>query len=149
MSTTANLFTWDKLYSKIPGSSYFTWAEALWLPQVSAFANPSIEQQMNIMKLATALEPVRKHYNRPITVTSWLRPDAYNKMIGGATFSFHKSGLAIDFIIPGLNTQTIKQELYQNKALWPYRGELDVVERIHLDLGGNTWFNGPIQRKTK
>lgn len=147
--TTANIFTWDKLYNKIPGSSYFTWAEALWLPRVSAFANPSIEQQMNIMKLATAMEPVRKHFNLPITVTSWLRPDAYNKMIGGASFSFHKSGLAIDFIIPGLTIEHVKRELLNNKQLWPYRGELDTTTWVHLDIGGTNWFNGMTGRKTQ
>jgi len=115
---------------------------------VSAFANPSLEQQMNIMKVATAMEPVRKHFNMPITVTSWLRPDAYNKMIGGATFSFHKSGLAIDFIIPGLTIEHVKRELINNKQLWPYRGENDTTTWIHVDLGGTNWFNGMVGRKT-
>lgn len=136
----------DQVYEKIPGSKYFTWAEALFLQSVNSYAIPSLEQQMNIIKLATQLDRVREHFGRPIQVTSWLRPGAYNKMIGGAPFSFHKSGLAVDFIIPGLDTQSVQQELYQNKTVWPYRGELDTTTWIHIDLGGDKWFNGMVGR---
>lgn len=147
--SSANIFTWDKLYSKIPGSKYFTWAEALLLPKVNAYANPSIDQQMNIMKLAGALDKVRDHYGKPIQITSWLRPDAYNKMIGGAPFSFHKSGAAVDFVIPGLIIELVKQDLQRRADIWPYRGEKDTSNWIHLDLGGDKWFLGYPTRSSR
>lgn len=142
-------FEWKDLYNKIPGSKYFTWAEALSLPKVAGYANPSLDQQLNIMKMATALDRVRDHFGRPITITSWLRPDAYNKLIGGAPFSFHKSGLAVDFIIVGVPLEVAKQELMARKDIWPYRGERDTTTWIHLDLGGDSWFNGFPGRKTQ
>jgi uncharacterized protein YcbK (DUF882 family) len=144
----ANVFTFDKVHDLIPGSKYFKWSEALWLPQLKSYADPSLDQQYNIIKLATALDRVRDFYGKPIRVTSWLRPDAYNKMIGGAPFSFHKSGAAVDFVVVGLPCQQVKTELEKRKDIWPYRGERDTVERVHLDLGGDQWFNGPVQRKT-
>jgi len=142
-----NLF--PQLHEKIPGSKYFTWAEALYLPQVKAYAVPDLSQQMNIIKLAVAMDRVREHFGKPIQVTSWLRPDAYNKLIGGAPFSFHKSGAAIDFVVVGMTIQEAKTQLFQDKNLWPYRGELDTTTWIHLDLGTGPWFNGMVGRKTK
>lgn len=136
------------LHEKIPGSKYFTWAEALFLPRMKAYATPELAQQQNIIKLAQQLDVVREHFGKPIQITSWLRPDAYNKLIGGAPLSFHRSGLAVDFVIPGLTIESIKNELLNNKTVWPYRGELDTSTWIHLDLGSGPWFNGYPNRKT-
>lgn len=48
------------------------------------------------------LEPVRSHFNKPITPNSGYRGKALNKAIKGATTSQHMVGEAVDFVVPGV-----------------------------------------------
>jgi len=128
-----------RLDEKITMSSYFTWGEALWMGQSQAYALPSTEQIHNIINMAQALDKVRAHYGRPITVLSWLRTPAHNKLVGGALKSAHLDGMAVDFVIPGINSFKIQEELSKNKLLWPWRGEKG-VSWVHLDAKGDVWF---------
>lgn len=134
-------FDLSKINEKITGSKYFTWKEALWLPSVEAIAIPSLVQQQNIIKQAQALDKVREYFGKPVRVHCWLRPPAYNKLVGGATKSSHIQGMATDFSIPGVEIETIKREIV-SKKLYPGRGEWDTTTWIHLDLSGTTWFYG-------
>lgn len=129
-----------ELSAKIPGSKYFSWAEALWLPKVMAYAAPDDLQMSNIMKLARALDVVRDHFGRPISVDSWLRPQKYNELIGGASKSQHMIGAAIDFDVVGLSADEVRSVLTVNSNIWPYRGELGTPTWVHLDLAGTKWF---------
>lgn len=128
------------LHDNIGVSKYFKWSEALWLPKMKVFAFPNSEQVRNIKKLASNLDKVRESFGRPIIITSWLRPPEYNAMIGGAPRSSHMNGLAVDFVVKGLDCNFVKQELMHNKIVWPYRGEIDTTNWIHLDLNGDRWF---------
>lgn len=100
--------------TKIPGSKYFTLHEALYLRELNAYAVPDVNQLNNIINLAKILDGIREYYNTPITITSWLRPEVYNKMIGGATFSQHKIGNAVDFIVNGLSSDKVRADLIAN-----------------------------------
>lgn len=124
----------------IPGSSYFKWYEALWLPSVEAFACPNKEQQDNIIMQAAEMDRVRAYFSRPIIVTSWLRPEKYNKMIGGALSSAHIFGLATDFVIKGIETAHVKGILQEEPPIYGGRGEIDTTNWIHLDLKPGAWF---------
>ena len=128
------------LSEKIPGSKYFTWGEALWLPSVEGYAAPDSAQQSNISRLAKELDRVREHFGRPMNVHSWLRPERYNQLIGGAKASLHRVGLAVDFSLIGLASSEVQKVLSTNKNLWAYRGELGTVTWTHLDLGTGEWF---------
>lgn len=128
------------LQDNIPGSKYFKWYEALWLPQVQAFAAPTAAQQANIIKQAKALDELREYFQAPIVVHSWLRPPAYNKLIGGAPQSKHRVGLATDFHVTGHSCTAVKKELMADPSLYPGRGEINTINWIHLDLSGTTWF---------
>lgn len=128
------------LEDNIPGSRYFKWYEALWLPSVEAFACPNIEQQNNIAMQAKELDRVRDHFSRPIFVTSWLRPKKYNEMIGGAIDSTHIYGLGTDFIIKGIETTYVKVVLQDDTTIYTGRGEIDTTNWIHLDLKPGVWF---------
>lgn len=130
---------YTNLNNKIGNSKYFTWKEALWLPQMKAYAVPSVVQTDNITRQALALDKVREYFDRPIIVTSWLRPPAYNKLIGGARRSKHMEGLATDFVVEGLDCGEVKQKIIDNK-LYPGRGEYNTTNWVHLDLGGTEWF---------
>ena len=46
--------------------------------------------------LLEALESIRNHFERPITVTSGCRCDAHNGAVGGSSLSQHKKGRAAD-----------------------------------------------------
>lgn len=130
---------YNEMDEKIGESKYFKWKEALWLPQMEAYAVATEEQKRNIERQAVALDKIREYFGVPVIVTSWLRPEAYNKFIGGATKSFHRLGLATDFIVQGLDCADVKREI-RTADLYPGRGEYDTTNWIHLDLGGTEWF---------
>lgn len=57
--------------------------------------------------LVINLQKVRDHYGLPITVTSGVRCNTYNKNVGGSSTSSHKYGKAADIYIQGTsNTHT-------------------------------------------
>lgn len=59
----------------------------------------------NLESLAAVLERVRALLgNAPIHIDSGYRSPALNKRIGGAAFSAHCQGLAVDFICPTFGT---------------------------------------------
>ena len=127
-----------RLDETITMSSYFTWGEALWMGQSQAYALPSTEQIHNIINMAQALDKVRAHYGRPITVLSWLRTPAHNKLVGGALKSAHLDGMAVDFVIPGINLHKCREELNGLIEVWPYRIEQGTPTWIHVDLRSGT-----------
>ena len=131
----------------IPGSKYFTWHEALYLKSINSYAIPTELQKITISNFAKKMDRIRDHFGLPIKVHSWLRPDLYNKMIGGAAGSLHCEGRAIDFSIPGGSSiEEIKRVLYSDKNLWPGRGELDTTDWVHLDDSMGPWFYGNPKR---
>lgn len=133
---------------KIGQSKYFTWHEALWLPQVSAYAKPSIPEAQNIISVAQYLDAIREHYNKPITVNSWLRPQNYNRIIGGATFSFHRTGLAVDFEVFGVPAETVRNDMKVNKHLVPGCSFENGVPWVHMQVDGKgIFFNPPPKKK--
>lgn len=54
------------------------------------------EVERNVFAMARELDKVRAEWGAPIGVTSWYRPPAVNKEIGGASFSQHLNGGAVD-----------------------------------------------------
>lgn len=57
----------------------------------------------NILKLATKLDDIREQWGKPIGVTSWYRPTAINRAVGGARGSQHINGSAADIYPIGGN----------------------------------------------
>lgn len=55
----------------------------------------------NLHSLAEVLEDVRKVLGKPIIISSGYRSVTVNKLVGGASNSFHIRGLAADFTCPG------------------------------------------------
>ena len=128
---------------KIPGSQNFTWYEALYLGRVNSIAIPSVEQMNNIIKTAAIMESIRAHYNTPIEIRSWLRPDEYNKMIGGATFSHHRSGSAVDFFVQGLTSEFVRQDLKLHPAVLYGASVENGTVHVHIQNDGRAMFFDP------
>jgi putative chitinase len=57
---------------------------------------PDSDIEKNILSLARELDKVREDWGGPIGVTSWYRPPAVNRAVGGAKNSQHINGRAAD-----------------------------------------------------
>lgn len=60
------------------------------------------------------LEPIRKHFDRPVIVTSGYRSPVVNKAIGGSATSQHCFGEAADFTVPGVSNFDLCQWIMRN-----------------------------------
>ena len=123
---------------KIPGCPHFTWQEALWLPQWSRIASQEDGLNEEILEsLKTtfkALESLRTFFGKPIKVHVAYRPDAYNRLVKGAKGSAHTKGMAVDFSIPGIACDEVREKIIQNKLLEALGVRME-------DLPGSNWLH--------
>lgn len=92
----------------------FSWGEATKdgtrIPE-----NSTITQ--NIIAMARRMQEVRARLgNRTITITSWYRPPAVNRAVGGARNSTHIRGHGVDFVVAGLSPRAAQRIL---DPWWP------------------------------
>jgi hypothetical protein len=107
------------LEAPIVAGGHFTWAEATAygsrIPQTVDFDGITIAASQitaNIIKIATELETVRSNFgNCPIVVTSWYRPPAVNRAVGGVSNSQHLLGWGVDIQIHGLYPPDVADRL--------------------------------------
>jgi hypothetical protein len=110
----------------IPGGR-FSWAEATKNGSRIPATRAIVE---NILVLAEMLERPRRQIGRPFIITSWYRPPIINRMVGGATYSRHLYGQAVDFYVPDVPARTVASQL----TWWP--GGLGAYAGwVHLDTG--------------
>lgn len=98
MVKSKNQVNWANPKEKI--SKYFTVGEALWLPRIKSYHIPTEEEKQNILDIAEKLDVIRELWGKPMTVSSWIRPESYNRSIGGAGKSAHIDGRAVDIRDP-------------------------------------------------
>lgn len=60
------------------------------------------------------LEPVRRHFGKPVVISSGYRPPKLNKIIGGSTTSQHSLAEAGDFEVPGVPNVVVAQWIARN-----------------------------------
>jgi hypothetical protein len=109
--------------SPIYKGSHFTWGEATnegtRIPCQTSFGGiiiPAAQITSNIVKLAHKLDEIRELLgDKPITITSWLRPPDVNKAIGGVPNSQHLLGWAADLQVEGLDPYQVYTIL---KKIW-------------------------------
>ena len=122
----------DFLLEELPGCKNFKWGEALYCPQWNIYAVPTDDVIRRIEKFAAKVQAVRDFLAVPMLVTSWWRPPKYNRLIGGAEFSEHMEGGALDFRCPGLSGDELRHKLQPE------------LERLGLrmeDLPGASWVH--------
>lgn len=85
-------------------------------------------------------DEIRNHFDRPMIITSGTRCVKYNKEVGGVAGSYHTTGNAFDFVIPGVNVKEYadfcKQLVKQGKARYTYYGTVQMGNAVHIDTGG-------------
>ena len=91
----------------------FTWAEATHGGTRMPPNQATVDAMIRIAKLA---QQARDRIGRPFIVTSWYRPPAINRAVGGAIYSRHLVGDAIDFLCEGL---TGNQVYWFLEPWWP------------------------------
>lgn len=99
---------------------------------------------LNIQHVANNIfEPIRKHFNTPIGISSFYRCSALNKAVGGAKNSQHVIGEAIDIdadIFGGLTNKEIydfvKNNLVFDQLIWEYGNDKN-PEWVHVSLKRN------------
>ncbi len=110
----------------------FTWAEAT---KNGRRIPVSRDVVYGIIRIARVMEEVRARLgDRPIRVNSWYRDPASNAAVGGAKYSRHMSGDAIDFVVSGLQSYTVYAQL---NSWWGSRGGLASSSIFtHIDARG-------------
>lgn len=122
----------DILFKNIDGVRNFIWKDALWLSKWKVYAVPSVEQENEIVKIAFKLQQIRDFFGLAINAVSWLRPTAYNVLIGGATDSAHMYGMAVDFVVENVNCDEIRRQLLP---------KLDELKIRMEDRPGSNWVH--------
>lgn len=85
-------------------------------------------------ELVTVLQKIRTHFSKPVTINSAYRTPAYNKKIGGETFSQHQYGTACDIVVKGVSPKTVAayvETLLKNNGgigIYPTFTHIDVRE---------------------
>ena len=110
----------------------FTWAEAT---KNGNRIPVSRDIVYGIIRVARIMEEVRSRLgNRPIRVNSWYRDPATNRAGGGARYSRHLSGDAIDFVVIGVHAYTVYDRL---NSWWGSQGGLASSSIFtHIDTRG-------------
>lgn len=138
----------------IDGATSFRWREALWCPTWKVYVFPTPAQKANIIRVAQPLQAIRNRFGKPMTVSSWLRPELYNEWkfphgVGGSKASQHVLGAAVDFKIITITCDEVRNDLQKQLEHLNIRMERsDGQDRVHIDIkkvfpGENRYFYPP------
>jgi len=94
---------------------------------------PNAEQTENLKELCIhILEPLRKHFQIPILISSGFRCDALNTAIGGAKNSQHTMGEAVDI------DHDLSANIVTNKMIFDWIKTNLVFDQIIWEFGTST-----------
>ncbi len=84
------------------------------------------------LELIGVLEDVRKHFGKPVIITSGNRCPDHNEKIGGVNHSYHTRGKAADFYVRDVAAAVVAD--YLEKKYSHRYGVGRYVGRIHIDM---------------
>lgn len=85
--------------------------------------------------LVEALQKIRSHFGKAVTINSGYRTEAYNKSVGGATYSQHKYGIAADIAVSSIAPLTVARYA---ETLLPTSGGIGLYGSfVHVDVRAN------------
>lgn len=86
-------------------------------------------------KLLYRLELLRKHFGKPVVITSGLRCKSYNdSLVGSSKVSAHLSGDAADVYIKGVGPKDIVKFWKRNKFGYAYYGTKNMGNCAHVQV---------------
>jgi zinc D-Ala-D-Ala carboxypeptidase len=113
-------------------------------------SNQPTEAHLASMKVLAEniFQPIRKHFTKPIWISSGYRSEALNKAVGGSATSQHSKGEAIDIDMDGHKGPTnaevfnyIKENLNFDQLIWEF-GSKTSPDWVHV-----SYKKGGPQRK--
>ena len=83
-------------------------------------------------ELVAALQKIRSHFGKPVTITSAYRTPTRNKAVGGTVYSQHLYGKAADITVNGVKPKEVAA--YAEKIL-PNTGGIGIYDTFtHIDV---------------
>lgn len=127
---------------KTPPGEFFTWEE---LTTTRHGANPLTAAGERSLRALTSstLDPYRRWYGRPITVTSGWRSKRINRKVGGAKNSQHMRGEATDFVIRGATSEEIAATVLRSGV--PFDQLVWYAHKPHVHVSYTTRY--PLRRR--
>lgn len=101
------------------------------------------EVEKAVLKMAAELDKIRQEWGCPIGVTSWYRPPQVNREVGGAIYSQHLTGGAVD--VYTLDDRDLEFEDFLDRHWGGGLGYGAAANRrfTHLDMREGGWRRGP------
>lgn len=120
------------LNNPIVAGGSFTWGEAT---HDGTRIPADVSVVYGMIRIAKHMEEIRKLFgNRPISINSWYRDPATNRRVGGARYSRHLNGDAIDFNVQGYHPSSVYAKL---NDWWGGKGGLASSSVFtHIDARG-------------
>ena len=85
--------------------------------------------------LVGALQQIREHFGKPVTINSGYRTETKNKAVGGAPYSQHKYGTAADIVVAGVTPLEVARYA---EAILPNMGGIGLYKTFtHVDVRAN------------
>ena len=91
----------------------------------------------NLTLLATnVLQPIRDHFNKPVTINSGYRSKAVNASVGGSATSDHCKGMASDIEIAGVDNAALAKHIVDT-----YKFTQTILEFYTPGAGSSGWVH--------
>ncbi len=79
---------------------------------------PNQEELANLKMVAFALQQVRSHFGKPVTVSSAFRSEKVNQAVGGVSNSAHRLGYAADFTVKDTSIEEVFNWIKSTSMPW-------------------------------